>query len=154
MHLPAFLTFLVSTFFHQSDFEPLDIQEPARIDAFSPAPAYVPASAAPAVRHVDLVIQNGDLAPDGYLRSAVLSGDSFPGTLIRGYKGDRFRINVTNLLTDNQTMETSTSIHWHGIHQKHTNWADGSAGVTQCPIPANHSFMYEFGVQHQAGTFW
>jgi FtsP/CotA-like multicopper oxidase with cupredoxin domain len=110
MHLPAFLTFLVSTFFHQSDFEPLDIQEPARIDAFSPAPAYVPASAAPAVRHVDLVIQNGDLAPDGYLRSAVLSGDSFPGTLIRGYKGDRFRINVTNLLTDNQTMETSTSI--------------------------------------------
>ncbi|KAF9459165.1 laccase 2 precursor, partial [Collybia nuda] len=46
------------------------------------------------------------------------------------------------------------SLHWHGIHQKGTNWADGAAFVTQCPIAANDSFVYDFSVPQQAGTFW
>ncbi|KAI0923673.1 laccase [Taiwanofungus camphoratus] len=101
----------------------------------------------------DLHIMNGDVEPDGYTRSAVLADGIFPGPLIRGYKGDNFRINVIDHLI-NKTMLTSTTIHWHGIFQRGTNWADGPAFVTQCPITTGNSFLYDFKVPDQAGTFW
>lgn len=44
--------------------------------------------------------------------------------------------------------------HWHGIFQEGSNWADGVSFVTQCPITANNSFLYDFKVPDQAGTFW
>ena len=31
---------------------------------------------------------------------------------------------------------------------------DGTAFVTQCPIASGYSFLYNFGVPNQAGTFW
>ncbi|KAF7358933.1 Laccase 4 [Mycena sanguinolenta] len=100
-----------------------------------------------------LEIVNKRIAPDGYPRSTVLAGGTFPGPLIKGNKGDRFQINVQDKLTD-RTMVTNTSIHWHGLFQKGTNWADGPAWVTQCPIIPGHSFLYDFKVPDQAGTFW
>ncbi|KAJ7235142.1 Lac2 protein [Mycena haematopus] len=100
-----------------------------------------------------LEIVNKRIAPDGYSRSAVLAGGTFPGPLIKGNKGDRFLINVEDMLTDH-SMVTDTSIHWHGLFQKGTNWADGPAWVTQCPIIPGHSFLYNFQVPDQAGTFW
>lgn len=51
-------------------------------------------------------------------------------------------------------MGVSTSIHWHGIFQHGTNYEDGSASVTQCPIQPGDSFQYDFSVPDQAGTFW
>ncbi|KAG7095341.1 hypothetical protein E1B28_006102 [Marasmius oreades] len=51
-------------------------------------------------------------------------------------------------------MDTSTSIHWHGIHQRHTNWADGPTWITQCPIVPKESFKYKFTVSDQSGTYW
>lgn len=36
---------------------------------------------------------------------------------------------------NNLTNFNGTSIHWHGIRQHNTNWMDGVAGVTECPIP-------------------
>ncbi|RDB27657.1 Laccase-1 [Hypsizygus marmoreus] len=101
----------------------------------------------------DLVIANKRISPDGFERSAVLAGGTFPGVVIKGRKGDRFRLNVIDSLTDN-TMLRSTSIHWHGIHQQGSSWADGSASVTQCPIAANDSFVYDFKATAQAGTYW
>ncbi|KAF8073914.1 laccase [Lyophyllum atratum] len=101
----------------------------------------------------DLTIKNVVISPDGFTRSTVLANGIFPGPVIRGDKGDRFKINVIDSLTD-PTMLRSTSIHWHGIYQNTTNWADGAAFVTQCPIAANDSFLYDFSVPNQAGTFW
>ncbi|KAG6907013.1 hypothetical protein DXG01_010916 [Tephrocybe rancida] len=101
----------------------------------------------------DLVISNQGIAPDGYLRSATLAGGTFPGPVIVGKKGDRFQINVTNHLTD-PSMFRATTIHWHGIFQNGTNAADGGAMVSQCPIIQNASFVYDFNVFDQAGTFW
>ncbi|KAF8888045.1 Cupredoxin [Infundibulicybe gibba] len=43
--------------------------------------------------------------------------------------------------------------HWHGFFQKGSNWADGPAFVTQCPIAPSHSFQYDFRAADQAGTF-
>ncbi|KAF5327682.1 hypothetical protein D9619_004658 [Psilocybe cf. subviscida] len=106
----------------------------------------------------NLFIGNKFISPDGFNRSGVLAGldaDSvaFPGPLITGKKGDTFRLNVIDGLT-NTSMLTSTSIHWHGLFQEHTSWADGPAGVTQCPIAPGHSFLYQFSAPDQAGTYW
>ncbi|KAJ7100468.1 laccase [Mycena epipterygia] len=101
----------------------------------------------------NLPIVNKRIAPDGFSRSTVLAGGTFPGPLITGHKGDRFLLNVQDHLTDN-TMLRSTSIHWHGFFQRNTSWADGPAFVNQCPIAANHSFLYDFQAREQAGTFW
>ncbi|KAM6504130.1 laccase 1 [Amanita muscaria] len=106
----------------------------------------------------NLHIVNKIIAPDGFNRSTVLAGAtaasaSMPGPVITGRKGDTLRINVIDELQDTN-MLTTTSIHWHGIFQEGTNWADGPSGVTQCPIVPGHSFLYQFTVTDQAGTFW
>ncbi|KDR80955.1 hypothetical protein GALMADRAFT_61136 [Galerina marginata CBS 339.88] len=106
----------------------------------------------------NLNIGNKVISPDGFSRSAVLAGSSanslaFPGPVVVGIKGSTFRMNVIDQLTDT-TMLTSTSIHWHGIFQEGSSWADGPVGVTQCPIAPGHSFLYNFRVPDQAGTFW
>ncbi|KAF8901934.1 Cupredoxin [Gymnopilus junonius] len=100
-----------------------------------------------------LDIVNKAIAPDGFERSAVLVKGLHPAPLIKAMKGDSFCMNVVNYLTDD-TMQRGTSIHWHGIFQRGTAWADGAAGVTQCPIAQNRSFLYQFDVLDQAGTFW
>jgi iron transport multicopper oxidase len=100
-----------------------------------------------------LNIVNREFAPDGFSRPTVLANGIYPGPLITGNKGDNFKLNVANRLTDNRMLR-STSIHWHGFFQAGTSWADGPSFVNQCPIAANHSFLYDFNVPDQAGTFW
>ncbi|KAF8217120.1 laccase [Mycena galopus ATCC 62051] len=101
----------------------------------------------------NLPIVNKIIAPDGFPRSTVLAGGTFPGPLIQGLKGNRFLLNVEDQLTDN-TMARATSIHWHGFFQKNSSWADGPSFVTQCPIAPGHSFLYDFETQDQSGTYW
>ncbi|KAG1902258.1 Cupredoxin [Suillus fuscotomentosus] len=79
----------------------------------------------------DLVVANGIVSPDGFTRSAVLAGGTQPGPTIVAQKGDTFKINVTNQLTDD-SMLTSTSIHWHGLFQHHSNQMDGVSSVQYC----------------------
>jgi len=40
------------------------------------------------------------------------------------------------------------------MFQNGTAWADGTSGVTQCPISPENSFLYQFTATDQAGTFW
>ncbi|KAG5644864.1 Acyl-coenzyme A oxidase 2 [Asterophora parasitica] len=106
----------------------------------------------------DFHVVNKVIAPDGFSRSAVLAGGSpasasFPGPLVTGWKGNNFKLNVIDSLTD-VSMLKSTSIHWHGFFMAKTAWADGPAHITQCPISPGHSFLYDFKVPDQAGTFW
>ncbi|KAJ6536703.1 laccase [Mycena vulgaris] len=101
----------------------------------------------------NLKIVNKEISPDGFFRSAVLAGGTFPGTPILATKGQRLLINVEDELTD-PTMLRSTSIVriMHGIFQKDTPWADGYVSpFNRCPIAANNSFLYDF-TPH--GTFW
>ncbi|KAJ6506951.1 laccase [Mycena sanguinolenta] len=74
----------------------------------------------------DLMLTNGDVAPDGFTRA-----------------GDEFNLNVIDQLT-NETMLLSTSIHWHGFFQPNNSWADGVSFVIECPIAVNNSFLYTF----------
>ncbi|RDX40997.1 laccase [Lentinus brumalis] len=100
-----------------------------------------------------LTILDAAATPDGYVRQAVLPNGTFPGPLISGNKGDNFQINVVDQMT-NATMINSTTVHWHGIFQHGTAWADGTAFVTQCPIQPDSAFLYNFTAVGQAGTFW
>ncbi|KAF7364191.1 Laccase I [Mycena sanguinolenta] len=99
-----------------------------------------------------LPIVNAHIAPDGFQRSSVLAGGTFPGPLIQANKGDTFLIDVVDALVDN-SMPKSTSVHWHGIFQEGTNWEDGAAFVTQCPITPGHSFLYNFKAPGCAAIF-
>ncbi|KAG2150987.1 laccase [Suillus clintonianus] len=113
-------------------------------------PSSQPAVYGPKTR---LTIGNGVVAPDGFIRAATLVDGVFPGPLIAAQKGDHFDIEVVNNLRDDN-MFTLTSVHWHGIAQNRTNYADGTSFVTQCPITPDHSFLHSFSAPNQAGTYW
>ncbi|KAL6880378.1 hypothetical protein ACP4OV_011943 [Aristida adscensionis] len=73
----------------------------------------------------------------------------FPGPKIEAHDGDTVVVHVVNLSPYNIT------IHWHGILQRLSGWADGPNMVTQCPIPAaGGRYTYRFNVTGQEGTLW
>ncbi|KAH7881941.1 laccase [Phlebopus sp. FC_14] len=100
-----------------------------------------------------LTLTDAIIAPDGFNRSAIVVNGITPGTVITANKGDTIQVKVQNQLTD-ESMNRSTSVHWHGIRQYHNNAMDGAAFVTQCPIAPGQSFTYQFSTGNQAGTFW
>ncbi|KAH7553808.1 hypothetical protein JRO89_XS12G0059700 [Xanthoceras sorbifolium] len=70
----------------------------------------------------------------------------FPGPTLYAREDDTVLVKVTNHVKYN------VSIHWHGIRQLRTGWADGPAYVTQCPIPPGQSYVYNFTITGQRGT--
>ena len=50
-----------------------------------------------------------------------------------------------------ETFET-TSIHWHGIHMKGSQYMDGVAMLTQCPINPNSLFTYRYVNNNRGNT--
>lgn len=76
---------------------------------------------------------------DGVERGFMSINRKFPGPNIEICQGDLLIVDV-----DNHMAGTSTSIHWHGILQPMTNYMDGVAMVTQCPITYYTSFRYHF----------
>ncbi|EDR02637.1 laccase, multicopper oxidase, benzenediol:oxygen oxidorectuctase [Laccaria bicolor S238N-H82] len=99
-------------------------------------------------------IVNNYIQPDGFNRSAVLAGWTFSSPVNLELTSIlTFFLNVADHLTDT-TMLRSTSMHWHDMFQHGSSWADGPVGVTQCPIAPGNSFLYQFSVPDQAGTFW
>lgn len=62
--------------------------------------------------------------------------------------GDTIMVDIVN-----QLMGESTTIHWHGIHQKNSPYMDGVPQITQCPIAPHTTFRYTFTADHE-GTHW
>ena len=78
---------------------------------------------------------------------AVTINGQTPGPTIRAVQGDTVVVRVKNsLLTEN------VAIHWPGIRQIGTPWADGTEGVTQCPVLPGDVFTYAFVVD-RPGTY-
>ncbi|TFK19092.1 laccase 5 [Coprinopsis marcescibilis] len=101
-----------------------------------------------------MIVANKVVGPDGHDRPVVVVNDVHPGPLITAKKGDTFQITVVNNLED-ATMLRQTSVHWHGVFQHASAWADGPEGVTQCPIAqSGESFIYRFTCGQDAGTYW
>ncbi len=68
-----------------------------------------------------------------------------PGPELRVRQGERLRVTVENALAE------ETTVHWHGLRVP--NAMDGVPHLTQRPIGAGETFLYEFDAV-DAGTFW
>ncbi|XVF08216.1 hypothetical protein REPUB_Repub06bG0207200 [Reevesia pubescens] len=73
---------------------------------------------------------------------------SLPGPRIRVREGDTLTIHVYNISPYN------LSVHWHGVFQKLSCWADGPNMITQCPIRPGKKYTYKFRITDQEGTLW
>ena len=56
-------------------------------------------------------------------------------TILQVCEGDTIRVIVRN-----EMVGETTTIHWHGIHQKNTPHFDGVPMVTECPINPKTTF--------------
>ncbi|XP_015960761.1 laccase-17-like [Arachis duranensis] len=100
-------------------------------------------------RHYHFDIKYENVTRLCHTKSMVTVNGQFPGPRIVAREGDRLLIKVVNHVQNNIT------IHWHGIRQLRSGWADGPAYVTQCPIQTGQSYVYNFTIVGQRGTlFW
>jgi len=99
-------------------------------------------------RYYNLVMEYAAGAPSGFHRRMSVINGQYPAPMIEGYQGDTLVITVQNKLDHPQ------SIHWHGMRQNYSNWADGVPGISQCSIPAGGSFTYRIKLDTEVGTYW
>ncbi|KAF2911856.1 laccase-20 isoform X3 [Oryza sativa Japonica Group] len=71
-----------------------------------------------------------------------------PGPTVDVTEGDTVVIHVVNKIPHGLT------IHWHGVRQLRSCWADGAGFITECPIPPGSERTYRFNVTDQVGTLW
>ncbi|RCU61476.1 hypothetical protein SETIT_J004900v2 [Setaria italica] len=93
----------------------------------------------------------GNLTVERLGRSQVITAvnGQFPGPKIEARDGDTVVVHVVNNSPYNM------SIHWHGILQRQSSWADGPNMVSQCPIrPGGGRYTYRFNITGQEGTLW
>lgn len=100
------------------------------------------------VREYEWTITNGEGNPDGVHKPMMFINNQFPGPLVEMNEGDTLVVKLINKASN------ATALHWHGIFQNGTNWMDGAAGVTQCPIAPGQSYEYRFNITGQSGTYF
>ncbi|XP_008803092.2 laccase-17-like isoform X2 [Phoenix dactylifera] len=106
-------------------------------------------SSASITRHYKFDIKMQNVTRLCHTRSIATVNGRFPGPKIVAREGDRVIVRVVNHVKNNVT------IHWHGVRQLRTGWADGPAYMTQCPIQTGQSYVYNFTILAQRGTlFW
>ncbi|CAK7324917.1 unnamed protein product [Dovyalis caffra] len=79
-------------------------------------------------------------------KQIVTVNGQFPGPTLYAREDDTVLVSVVN------NVKYNVSIHWHGIRQLRTGWADGPAYITQCPIQPGQSYVYNFTITGQRGT--
>ncbi|XP_047074126.1 L-ascorbate oxidase-like [Lolium rigidum] len=110
--------------------------------------ASAPAAPSPAKVNMTWDVEYILWAPDCQQRVMVGINGKFPGPTITARAGDVVRVTVNNKLHTEGLV-----IHWHGMRQVGTPWADGTASISQCAINPGDSFTYEF-VADKPGTFF
>ncbi|XXG39819.1 hypothetical protein AAC387_Pa01g0682 [Persea americana] len=106
------------------------------------------AFAAAEVQYHDFVVQETPVKRLCKTHSIITVNGQFPGPTLEVSNGDTLVVKVVNKAQYNVT------IHWHGIRQLRTAWADGPEFVTQCPIRPGGSYTYRFTIEGQEGTLW
>ncbi|RWR76710.1 laccase-17 [Cinnamomum micranthum f. kanehirae] len=119
------------------------------LTAFSLLPDLATSKHTGITRHYKFEIRHQNITRLCHTRSVVTVNGQFPGPRIIAREGDRVTVKVVNHVPNNVTL------HWHGIRQLRSGWADGPAYVTQCPIQTGQSYIYNFTITGQRGTlFW
>lgn len=72
---------------------------------------------------------------------------TFTGPTLRLERGDNVEFLVRNYLRED------TSIHFHGISQGVSPWADGTPGISQRPIRPGASYLYRWQAD-ESGVFF
>ncbi|KAJ4431319.1 hypothetical protein ANN_19916, partial [Periplaneta americana] len=85
---------------------------------------------------------------DGFEKGILTVNRRLPGPSIQVCLGDEIVVDV-----ENKMPARSTTLHWHGIFQRGTQWNDGVPMVTQCAILQDTKFRYNF-YANQPGTFY
>ncbi|MFT8379075.1 MAG: copper resistance system multicopper oxidase [Gluconobacter japonicus] len=93
----------------------------------------------------DLKVSRTHVSLDGKSMHAPSIGGSIPGPILRWKQGETVTLNVRN------TLDETTSIHWHGIRVPAD--MDGVPGLSFAGIPPGETFTYRFWL-HQSGTYW
>lgn len=97
----------------------------------------------------EIEIHHGLLDPIGNgPREGILVNGSFPGPQLRARVGDDINFFVRNRLRQD------TAIHFHGIKQSHTPWADGTPGISQQPIRPGSSYLYRWRAEESGVYFY
>ncbi|KFB43437.1 laccase 1 [Anopheles sinensis] len=89
------------------------------------------------------------IAGDGVRRNVAVINRMMPGPAIEVCENDIIVVDVENHL-----MGESTTIHWHGLHQRRTPYMDGVPHVSQCPISPGTTFRYTFRADNPGTHFW
>ncbi|XP_049802828.1 uncharacterized protein LOC126237076 [Schistocerca nitens] len=86
---------------------------------------------------------------DGIERPIIVANRQMPGPTISVCQHDIVQVDVVNGMT-----EETTSVHWHGQHQRGSPHMDGVPFVTQCPIGPASAFRYRFVAETPGTHFW
>ncbi|XP_052179270.1 laccase-12-like [Diospyros lotus] len=108
----------------------------------------VPLLASPKAHHHDFVVQAAKVKRLCKTHNSITVNGQYPGPTLEINNGDTLVVKVTNRARYNVT------VHWHGVRQMRTGWADGPEFITQCPIRPGESYTYRFTIQGQEGTLW
>ncbi|XVE79553.1 hypothetical protein DITRI_Ditri14bG0067800 [Diplodiscus trichospermus] len=112
-------------------------------------PEVVNAKHAGITRHYKFNIKLKKITRLCHTKSIITVNGKFPGPRVFAREGDRLVVKVVNHVPNN------ISIHWHGVRQLRSGWADGPSYITQCPIQTGQSYVYNFTITGQRGTlFW
>ncbi|SCU96426.1 LANO_0E13476g1_1 [Lachancea nothofagi CBS 11611] len=85
----------------------------------------------------------------GMERPVITCNGEYPWPDVRVKKGDRLEVYLNNGFDDR-----NTSLHFHGLFQNGTNQMDGPPMVVQCPLGPGDTFLYNFTVDDNVGTYW
>ncbi|XP_073149301.1 laccase-17-like [Henckelia pumila] len=108
--------------------------------------SFLPHLALSKTRHYTFNIVTQNVTRLCKTKSIVSVNGTLPGPRIVAREGDQVLVKVVNNVANNIT------IHWHGVRQLRSGWADGPAYVTQCPIQTGKNYTYNFTITGQRGT--
>ncbi|XVE59121.1 hypothetical protein DITRI_Ditri05aG0020000 [Diplodiscus trichospermus] len=110
--------------------------------------SWIHASLGSKARHFKWEVEYMYRSPDCLENVVMGINGQFPGPTIRAKAGDTIVVELTNKLNTEGVV-----IHWHGIRQLGTPWADGTASISQCAINPGETFQYRFKVD-RPGTYF
>lgn len=88
-------------------------------------------------------------SPDGFTQPMILVNGQYPGPTLYLTVGEEAVIHLVNHME-----QQSTTLHFHGVLQRGSPWADGTRGINQCPVqPKGGRYTYRF-FANEAGTHW
>ncbi|XP_010264215.1 PREDICTED: monocopper oxidase-like protein SKU5 [Nelumbo nucifera] len=86
-------------------------------------------------------------APLGVKQQVIAINSKFPGPIVNVTTNNNVVVNVLN------SLDEDLLITWDGIQHRRNSWQDGVLG-TNCPIPVDYNWTYQFQVKDQIGSFF